>query len=528
MLRTSFIVLAVLASLALINASCADTAEQTPDPCGFDGELHTTDAGERYCSWAKTAGAVQESGFICPPQMQNYFESAQAFICAEFDKALPGWTPSDLASFQQSPEDPGPDTPGDDPVVDPPETGTEPPAANALDVLLVVDNSASMCQEQAALAAAVEPFVTSLEGVDYQIAVVTTDMLSPDHLGQFRHHKTTEFPFACAEQRIMYCLRGDDQACIDEMGSENWICDAPDKQLNITNCNGSLNSKCRKLCTADAECDTEFLGGVQGGVCEADPTKCRYKCLAPSGDPNNSGCVLRPESGGCPDSDELPSIFTPDTAMDLLPCVSTVGAEQHNNANLEQGLGAAVNALDPNGPNAAQAKGFLREGARLLVVFVSDEDDCSVKAGSTLKKQFYGTCTCLPDEDEDPEGKLASPAKLAAQLKSVKADPSLITVAAIVGDSKATGMADITVDRESYMASKCTMCANPAEEHPILFNTYICSSDSGKADLGSRYISFVQEFGAQGHLYNICDTLGFAPALAEIGQQIAETLKPTP
>ncbi|MFT7625628.1 MAG: hypothetical protein ACI9WU_004819, partial [Myxococcota bacterium] len=207
------------------------------------------------------------------------------------------------------------------------EANTQPVA---VDFLWVIDNSASMCQEQAGLADSFDDFlerIRSFVNIDFRIAVVTTDTLTTDgHAGQFRYQRTTEFPFACAETSIRYCLRGQDEMCTNgydepQIGAEpalgeNWVCDAPDKVSDITNCNDSLNSKCRKLCTKgnDWECDSQFMGAEQGQACEDDQANCRYKCLAPSTD--NTGCVLRPATSGCPDTAEVKSLLIQGAGFD--------------------------------------------------------------------------------------------------------------------------------------------------------------------------------------------------------------------
>lgn len=70
----------------------------------------------------------------------------------------------------------------DDPM---PDGGPPPDAAPAaacregtppLDLLLVIDDSGSMCEEQDALGRAFESFRAALDGVDWRLAVVTTDM----------------------------------------------------------------------------------------------------------------------------------------------------------------------------------------------------------------------------------------------------------------------------------------------------------------------------------------------------------------
>ena len=57
---------------------------------------------------------------------------------------------------------------------------------NTVDVLMVVDNSCSMAEEQDKLAANFASFIEAFEGidVDWQIGVVTTDMGSEDHQGR--------------------------------------------------------------------------------------------------------------------------------------------------------------------------------------------------------------------------------------------------------------------------------------------------------------------------------------------------------
>ena len=59
---------------------------------------------------------------------------------------------------------------------------------NTVDVLMVVDNSCSMFEEQDKLAANFESFIDAFEGieVDWQIGVVTTDMMTEGHQGALR------------------------------------------------------------------------------------------------------------------------------------------------------------------------------------------------------------------------------------------------------------------------------------------------------------------------------------------------------
>ena len=405
-----------------------------------------------------------------------------------------------------------------------------------VDFLWVIDNSASMCQEQAQLAQSFDEFIKKIQSfvnIDFRIAVVTTDMLSDGHRGKFRHHLAKEFPFACAQNRIEECLPdvNGDQICAKH--GTNWECDGPDDPKKLYNCNATVNSECKKRCADAAECDLQFVGAEQAEKCAANTSACVYKCLQPSNDPKNSNYVLRPETSQCPDTNELYKQITsatgnatpwliPSNAEALFKCIGVVGAEQHTNANLEQGLNAAIYALNKHNPeNRDQAKAFLRDDAYLVTVFISDEDDCSVAPGKSLKKEKFGTCICVPDTQEDPiKGKLLPPMEAANMIKALKSDPSQVLVAAIVGDSTATNPEVRDLERTLYTSSKCGICENPADKHPLLFNTYICHSDSGKADYGRRYREFIERFGDNGIFTNICDAAGISPALTTIADRI--------
>ena len=237
-----------------------------------------------------------------------------------------------------------------------------------------------------------------------------------------------------------------------------------------------------------------------------------------------------------------------------------LGAEQHNKANLEQGLNAAIYALDrlpgahwkeayehttqqaqkypkknigvvsgPDGgaPNVAQASAFVRDNAYLAIVFVSDEDDCSIDDDKTLENEKVGRCTCEADTDEDPiNGVLRPVAEAANRIKTLKTDPSRILVAAVIGDST-QAPEQVATDREDFIKSKCRECDNPALEHPLLFNTYICHADSGKADYGRRYVELVEMFGANGIMGNICSDNVLSNTLNQLLERLMQAVNTT-
>jgi len=255
-----------------------------------------------------------------------------------------------------------------------------------LDFLWVVDNSASMCQEQASLARSFEDFVNQLDSylnVDINLAVTTTDAINGQ--GAFSKKPAKKYPNACAETKLLACATNNE--CEDAFGS-SWVCNPPPSpggSLLLYNKNGSLNSSCTYTCDSDGECCENFCYLEECGddmscvseLCGDEGAGCTQTCLAPGGgSDDDKNCVAQPATGDCPSSG-IPSVLTGKN-MDLFPCIATVGADQSFTANLESGLKTAWMALDPSGLNSEQSSGFLRDDAYLIIVFVSDEDDCSI------------------------------------------------------------------------------------------------------------------------------------------------------
>jgi hypothetical protein len=255
-----------------------------------------------------------------------------------------------------------------------------------IDFLWVIDLSASMCQEQYALALSFNNFVEELQkylkNIDIRLAVTTTDGLSPNR-GDFNTTPAKDFPPACFETRYHPC--GGDGDCEKEYG-KGWSCKPPQNLSALYNLNHSINSTCTFRCNQASECCGEFCFGNKCGqdqsclltqCADAPNENCSYECKHPGGGTSleNSGCLRPPETKDCPGN--LPAILTMKN-IDLFKCIATVQPEQSYQANLEQGLKSAWLALDPNGENAKQASGFLRPDAYLVIVFVTDEDDCSI------------------------------------------------------------------------------------------------------------------------------------------------------
>ena len=476
-----------------------------------------------------------------------------------------------------------------------------------LDFLWVVDDSTSMCQEQASLADSIGDFLVVLKtflNVDIRSAVVTTDAITESKRGRFVRKAATEFPPLCQERRqfparsdlhcecaacegwdaafkYQFCYDHQDapdscvpdaaaaptyieclanRGCVQYPAASQWIAEPPHDLAWLYNSNGSVNATCLRRCggidvpqsQAEADCQSEF----------GDPS---MTCQAPGGAPNAAGCLKPPSTDMCPAEVPAPGvlpIFDETGAellgMDSFACIATVGADQENKgANMEQGMKAAWLALSADGPYPTQIcdpsdpimsnpdvddqtkrdeceRLFLRQNAFLIIVFVTDEDDCSVAEGKTVVAEDYNQCALLGDLDTRPEDVRLHPGDInsntddrplapvyvyANRLKSLKSNPAAVFVAAIVGDAwdvdRELSSTEVDAAREAYYSSK-----TDRSNGQMRLSTYICSSAFGRADLGMRYMNLTAMFGPHGFAANICSNEGFGPALTEIASEL--------
>jgi hypothetical protein len=250
-----------------------------------------------------------------------------------------------------------------------------------MDILWVIDSSASMCQENMLLVQVFDGFTTNIQNnfpnLDLQVAV--TDMNAMDDK-YFLAAPASAFPPSCMGTKFLAC--NTDEDCNTEFGG-SWTCKAAMNPGDTYNLNGSVNSLCRMNCESDEECCPQFCLNAE---CN---DSCIYECSSlPGLDVPN--CQPIPSTADCPAG--LPTILTNDN-LDLFHCLSQIGADQSYQANLEQGFKSAWQALDPEGNNPEQSE-FLRDDAFLLMVFVTDEDDCSIDVNYSSPSY-----NCNTDED---------------------------------------------------------------------------------------------------------------------------------
>ena len=238
----------------------------------------------------------------------------------------------------------------------------------------------------------------------------------------------------------------------------------------------------------------------------------------------------------------------------VFTCIAALG---EGGCGFEQTFASVLRALgaDGRGQAPAENQGFLRPDAYLAIVLVTNEDDCSATPGVTLFdtgsntdvasilgppssfrcNEFGHVCNGMhpgrhaPGMDinamvsydsctsNDTEHYLLSALETANRIKSLKADPSKVIVAAITGPAQpytVTWKAPSTPD---------TSCGAASCPWPAIAHSCTAPLDGSFADPAVRVIELTNQFGANGIVRSICsDDLG--PALQSVAQAIVGRL----
>lgn len=306
----------------------------------------------------------------------------------------------------------------------------------------------------------------------------------------------------------------------------------PEENVTTTRCYSEP-----KYCTAPPaelqSCNDRFVplldeDGEQA-TCEHNPDNCSYDSHYPHwekrcDDLGNSACedvdgpagerrctednlcevkpvylAARDYSSQGEDEDDLD--VDDDKVIEDFACLSNVGTCQIGASTYpERGLDAVYEALNPE--NEAN-KGFLRDDALLLIVFVTDDDDCSVgynedgeRNDARLRsEQCWG---------EDAEPLLAVQEIYDYVTTRVKSSESQAMAAAIVGPVPA----GFVWDGHRYS------CSREDEDGVHL------------ATAGDRYSRFVRAFGARGVIGSICEA-DFEPVLDQVTRSVSRSLGQT-
>jgi hypothetical protein len=226
----------------------------------------------------------------------------------------------------------------DDTIVDF-DFGGASPEPSKLDILVVIDNSATMGDAQIAITRALVELVGRLEAssVDAQVMFTTTDMGNP--LCE-PHQKPDYAPAKGAPTTT---------ACVARLNRFTGVGDDPQTRDDV----------CKELCPSDVAPADPFV--AFGGSDEDNVPD------GPAGDIDGDG-----------DDDSM--------AAHAVACLAPQGID---GCGFEQPLEAMLQALNPAAHWNVGDRPFLREGATLAIVLATDEMDCSMDDYSVMYDPAY-------------------------------------------------------------------------------------------------------------------------------------------
>jgi hypothetical protein len=351
-----------------------------------------------------------------------------------------------------------------------PETrGTAP----KLDILWMIDNSGSMCQEQKLLRDNFEQFINVLGEInlDFHIAVTTTHMVTPE-----------QYPFEPVSrpgylQSTPQPVPGFDPSCYYNLDANGNLDPQAGMQPVIDNIRLAVSctqdpSQWQQLLNPNIQ-DLRCAHHASFWGCESGSVRPREEFFPPQSAYRALPKVLKADAyrdnSGALDLERLRADFS---------CMSMVGTRGYG---FEKGLISVVTAFSPEltgpgGPN----EGFLRPDARTGVIFVSDENDCSHN-GALNERSACGVAECTFDEND---GVNLIPV-------DVLRDQMMANLSASKGINVSKGdviVASIHGRNQIYSQPRPAVC-----EQGFDIPTS-CESDLGKAYSGHRYDQFIREF----------------------------------
>lgn len=527
-----------------------DRNTRTGSPCGA-GELLELST-QQVCVYQQEI--VIETGFSCPAAYPNRQDlGSGATVCSQdvdgldMDEVMEvegqleelGWMIEDPPTNETSVVNnnnmtssnntttPNNNTTSNNTTVN----STSPPAdPNRLDLLWVVDNSFSMCQEQAALRENFELLAQQIERLDFQIAITTTHApFSPFSIEPIAQRGLIQSTPQPVPGNNALCIRGD--GVIDGEQTQflplrqslqaalGCLAD-PAEAANYEWTDAEIECALR----GDMTCDYNSDGSA--GISDLFPDYADYRAIPK---------VLRAQDyrdgSGALDLASLEADFA---------CASLVGTRGDG---YEKGLLASVEAVSPTntggavgGPSvdtSAPNHGLIRQDARFGVIFVSDENDCSHDGSLDEQAGACGPNACeYYNSTEVPpsESPLLTAPELAARLRANLEQTTGRTYRE--GEIFAGGIYG-TWERLNQPLPQCALDES-------LEVSASCSSSLGNVYSGDRYERFVRQFvshypntvveehGAQARLdFSKTEPVGlmcsndFGPALQSMGQELA-------
>ncbi|MDJ0765895.1 MAG: hypothetical protein QNJ97_23125 [Myxococcota bacterium] len=404
----------------------------------------------------------------------------------------------------------------DDPIADAP-IGYEslPLYHGGVDILVVVDNSNSMEQEQEILATGFFTLINAL----------SKPVIGPD------------WPFPPIEDMRVAIVSSDMGLQYGDTGS---IEDVP---TDIGNCLERGD---------DGELSTNMPGTVSiaSGViaCAEDGDQCPEDFIC-----NNGFCdsptpdELYPVP--CPDlntGNDFAETNTSDPNGNLATQVACMAQVGNQGCGIEQQLQAAVRGLTRQAQLGTD--GFLVDSHLLAVLIVSDEEDCSIRDPGLFKTAEWESGTNpIPGDPESGRRNIAcnfpvdneienlfDPSVYWDKFVTIKDDkPMAVIFAAIVG----VPQEDVCQGRGSELDG--CLDHDDMQFEPIEYESQgnlikhfrpACSRIEGNALVtearpGRRYVKIAQDFDKNGYIYSICNQ-DWSPALTNVSYMIGQGINP--
>ena len=514
--------LCVLASLAMMGQlGCSKNTENTENmSCGAQGSAIEI-SSQTLCVYKQEI--VIETGFSCPdahPYRQDFEgfttcsaqeENLDAMQVdevrgeindklgwdvkkpgSEIDPNLRDMGPGSFSDMSEGREDMGPGSFFDQGLVEDMSPGVV-VTSDRIDLLMVVDNSFSMCRKQARLRADVGDLIASVQDRDFQIGVTTTHApasgISIEPVAQRARLQSTPQP-----------VPGNSIACIGD-SSDGFAALRASLADAVTCLKEDVSSSDFVWTDAQIECALRStMAQNQSG------------CVVSSGLPDRNGDALYNVFDLFPDTEDyraIPLVLRRGDYEDVQGVFDATSFEADLNCALqvgtrgdgyEKGLLAAVEAVSPaftgsvegsvNADSSAPNHGLIRENSKFGLLFFSDENDCSHGGTLTEVGNACGANICEYQNSEqlaDEDSLLFSPSDLAGQLlsnlsntKGVPVAREDVYVASIVG----------TAQRYAQAPPSCDI-GPPDDISPV------CSTPLGDAYSGDRYMRFMEQFPNQ-------------------------------
>ena len=206
------------------------------------------------------------------------------------------------------------------------------PAKTKIDFLFVIDNSGSMCEEQDNLTENFGLFADFLDSLgdsaDYRIAITSTDLRTNGHRGKFLSAPAEAVPA---------------RNCFEPLTREPFVPNTAD-------------------CPPPGQLPTILKSGPAGNIADRDDLETKFRCLATlgtNGDAFEKGLEAMRVSLSCDG---------PNQQYFNQCCVGD---------KYDPNCPATGDGVDPLTGLPIASPEFLRPDAVLIVVFITDEDDCS-------------------------------------------------------------------------------------------------------------------------------------------------------